>query len=108
METNTGPRMREVVKYVAAHPGCSKSDAARGGKSGPLYASSVQRAVFRGFIREDRGGGRAGSRCRLFVTDAGLEFAGGRLYLPAEPGTPAVRPGPPLPARGEPGEPQLG
>ena len=109
METNAGPRMRVVVRYVAAHPGCSKGDAARGGESGPLYASSVQRAVLRGFIREDRDKGRPGSGCRLFVTDAGREFAEGRLNLPGTPRPGGLcAPGTPRPPRSEHGEPQLG
>lgn len=60
-------------------PGCSKSDAARGGQAGPLYSGSVERAIRRGFVREEESGR---SRYRLFVTDAGREFAEGRLSLP--------------------------
>jgi hypothetical protein len=65
--------MRAVVRYVAGHPGCSKSDAARCGDSGPLYQGSVERAIRRGYVRAEQDHPTA--RYRLFATDAGREFA---------------------------------
>lgn len=40
-----GPRMLASLEYVATHPGCSKSDAARCGESGPMYSDAVARLV---------------------------------------------------------------
>jgi hypothetical protein len=70
--------MRAVVSYVAANPGCNKSRAGRGGSSGPLFTGSVERAIRRGYLSEQRRGGRY----QLFVTDSGHRFA-------AQPASPA-------------------
>lgn len=71
--TGPGPRMLAVARYVAGHPGCSKSDAARCGESGPLYAGSVERAIRRGYVRTEQDHPTA--HYRLFLTEAGEEFA---------------------------------
>jgi len=68
-----GPRMRVVVRYVAGNPGCSKADAGRSGE-GVLFWGSVERAIARGYLRQEKD--HPGGHCRLYVTPAGTRFAG--------------------------------
>jgi hypothetical protein len=46
------------------HPGCTKSEAARGGGR-PLYSDAVERAIRRGLIRQEQD--RPASRYRLYA-----------------------------------------
>lgn len=46
-----GPRMRAVVAWVTANPGCNKQEAARG--AGASY-DAVERAIRRGLIRAEQ------------------------------------------------------
>jgi hypothetical protein len=67
-----GPRMHAIARYIAANPGCSKSDAARCGPTGAiLRADSVERLIRRRFVHAERG---PNGHYRLFLTAAGETF----------------------------------
>ena len=65
MSTEPGPRMLAVVAFVTAHPGCIKAEVCRGTGAS---RDSIQRAIIRGLLREDRA--REASP-RLYPAEAG-------------------------------------
>jgi hypothetical protein len=65
--------MRAAVTFIAAHPGCTKSDAARAGDTGPLYSGSVESLIRGGYVRAEQD--HPGSHYRLYLTETGEEFA---------------------------------
>lgn len=82
-----GQRMLKILAYIEANPGCSKSDAARCGPTGPLYSSSVENLIWRGLVRavedpHDR------SYYRLYATEA-VAQAAPSPGSPLQPGTAA-------------------
>jgi hypothetical protein len=68
-----GRRMRAVVEFVAANPGCSKSDAGREGGTGAARQGSVERVITHGYVAAER---QPGGRYQLQVTPKGRAFIG--------------------------------
>lgn len=68
-----GHRMRVTARYIAEHPGCSKTDAARGESWDGIrtHYGAVERLIARGYVRADPGAHWA---YRLYLTEAGQEF----------------------------------
>jgi hypothetical protein len=63
--------MLVIARFIAANPGCSKSDAARCGTHGRLKQDSVERLIRRHFVHAEQG---SNGHYRLFLTAAGEAF----------------------------------
>jgi hypothetical protein len=61
--------MRAALAYVAAHPGCSKSDAVRAVSGPVIRLEPVERLIRLGWVKAEEGGPRGGFR--LFLTEQG-------------------------------------
>ena len=79
MPRGPGRRMMMSLAYVAANPGCSKTDAARCGKEGPLYPGSVSALLRRGLVVSARPPGRYA----LHATPAGTALLAARGTVPS-------------------------
>jgi hypothetical protein len=67
--------MLVIAQYIAANPGCSKSDAARCGAYGTLRQDAVERLIRRHFVHAEQG---SNGHYRLFLTAAGEAFTAPR------------------------------
>lgn len=77
MSAVPGSRMLAALAYVAGHPGCTKSEAARGEPSlhASLYCGGVERLIRRGLVEAQYDRDR--KRYRLYLTDAGRALRAG-------------------------------
>lgn len=86
MPRGPGRRMMMSLAYVAANPGCSKTDAARCGKEGPLYPGSVSALLRRGLVVSARPPGRYA----LHATPAGTALLAARAGVRLHAGEPVI------------------